>query len=141
MSDLRERLIEAAGHALERGVCDLHEETGNWWGPGQECGRRVGTTAVEAILPIIETELQKRDQDHFDGLVGAESECLEETERLAGQLTEANKLLEQTIEVLEGSPLYETSDHDCCDECDWWLDKVQPLLDNLKAREKNHGSA
>lgn len=59
MSDLRDRLIGAASKEFERGVCDLQGE--HWWGPGQECGHRVGTRAADTVLPIIEAELQKRD--------------------------------------------------------------------------------
>jgi hypothetical protein len=122
VSDLRRRLTKAAVEALGEHVYEASA---------------AHATIQEAYWPVIEAELQKRDKEHFDSLVKAESECLEETEQLSAKLNETNKLLEQTIEVLEGSPLYETSDHDCCDECDWWLDRVQPLLDNLKARKSN----
>ena len=47
-------------------------------------------------------------------------------------LTEANELLEQTIEVLEGFlEIEEDGDAD-----KWFSEEAKPLLDNLKAREK-----
>ena len=52
------------------------------------------------------------------------------------KLTEANKLLEQTIEVLEAAPEVDNAGRECCEDCDWWLDKAKPLLDNLKALKK-----
>ena len=54
--------------------------------------------------------------------------------QLEAGLTEANKLLEQTIEVLEDWPIHGW-------QYGYWMKHVRPLLDNLKAREKNHGSA
>lgn len=83
----------------------------------------------DASLTEIEAELQKRDKEHFDSLVKAESECLEETEQLSAKLTEANKLLEQTIEVLEEFPSYSIG-------VTWWRMRGYPLLDNLKALTK-----
>lgn len=106
--------------------------------------------AAREDIPFLLAELQKRDKEHFDALVGAEGECLEETERLAGKLTEANKLLDQTIEVLEGlvKQTFPTNDY-ACPMCGGTWDypverhtfrcpygKAKPLLDNLKALKK-----
>lgn len=91
---------------------------------------RTPDQVVAALLPIIEAELQKRDKEHFDSLVKAESECLEETEQLSAKLTETNQLLEQTIEVLEGAPVWGAQ------LPGWYRNKAKPLLDNLKALKK-----
>jgi hypothetical protein len=69
----------------------------------------------------------------FDALLKAESECLEETERLAEQLNKANKLLEQTIEVLESYPTRPLNWHS---GDRWHYEKAKPLLANLKALKK-----
>lgn len=52
--------------------------------------------------------------------------------RLAGELAEANKLLEQTIEVLEGL----AGMAEGLSFAHWWSGNGQPLLDNLKAWKK-----
>jgi hypothetical protein len=86
-------------------------------------------------IPQLEAELQKRDKEHFDSLVKAESECLEETEQLSAKLTEANKLLEQTIEVLEGFEKVATPDLPLPRiVITWWRAKARPHLTKLKER-------
>lgn len=125
MSDLRERLMLVA--------TDFNE-----WGH-----IRTPDQVVAALLPIIEAELQKRDKEHFDSLVKAESECLEETEQLSAKLTETNKLLEQTIEVLEGLAtaidfhfVHEDGEGEKrARELYEARQSAHALLDNLKARE------
>jgi hypothetical protein len=59
---------------------------------------------------------------------------------LVEQRDEANKLLDQTIEVLRDvdTKWYAPADYAAWD---WWEERAKPLLDNLEAREKNHGSA
>lgn len=53
--------------------------------------------------------------------------------RLADELAEANKLLEQTIEVLEAFPAYSIG-------VTWWRMRGYPFLDNLKAQKKDGSS-
>jgi multidrug resistance efflux pump len=87
-------------------------------------------------LADCEAELQKRDRKLrvFEMNLSASNGAL--ANRIA-DLNEANKLLEQTIEVLEGVAIRGPD----FDWRAWWWRKAKPLLDNLKAREKNHGSA
>jgi hypothetical protein len=60
----------------------------------------------------------------------------------ADALTEANKLLEQTIEVLEGFPAYMYAEHLPNESryprptAEWYHGAAKPLLDNLKAWKK-----
>jgi hypothetical protein len=113
VSDLRERLIEA-------GTDDR-----------VSFSRLVVESIVDDIWPIIEAALQKRDRlrDQInDAYVRTET-----------ALNEANKLIEQTIEVLEGLRVMEESSFSKlateADRNHWYHAKAKPLLDNLKARK------
>jgi hypothetical protein len=114
VSDLRERFEQRVSAEFEPGFVEMSQ-------------------AIERAWPIIEAELQKRDKEHFDSLVKAESECLEETEQLSAKLTETNKLLEQTIEVLKGFPTHPLNWNN---GDRWYNAQAKPLLDNLKAFKK-----
>lgn len=184
MSDLRERLIEAAGFGIEAemqdGIIDGSLKKGD-----TKAGRIFAMLAIQAAWPIIESELQKRDQEIErlksdleelrdqgceycdasvdDRIVAVEGEpddfvgqfknwwqcgqcvnkwsrdikgIIDESKRLREVNTEANQLLEQTIEVLEAAPEVDNAGRECCEDCDWWLDKAKPLLDNLQALTK-----
>jgi hypothetical protein len=79
---------------------------------------------IDRAWPIIEAALQKRDRlrDQInDAYVRTET-----------ALNEANKLLEQTIEVLEGL----AGMAEGLSFAHWWSGNGQPLLDNLKAWKK-----
>ena len=84
--------------------------------------------AVSNVWPIIEAELQKEHREI--------SRWIRDCQSLIEELTEANQLLEQTIEVLEAAPEVDNAGRECCEDCDWWLDKAKPLLDKLQALKK-----
>lgn len=81
----------------------------------------------DASLTEIEAELQKRDR--------LRDQINDAYVRTEASLTEANKLLEQTIEVLEGFNTDWFASYRG-GEWEWYVEQAKPLLDNLKALTK-----
>lgn len=169
MSDLRERLRNQLRKGFEATNGGLRAISSGRFTTGDS-----GVNAdkyLQLVWPIIEAELQKRDQEVTEAveferaIVSALSEQVREGDRRAARwisraikaeddLTEASKLLEQCIDVLEGfvKQTHSTNDYRCpicggvwdypdehhTEYCPY--PQAKPLLDNLKAHKKEAGN-